>query len=159
MTTRSSATWCPTTAWINDVVNIYGHNFTTTGLRVWFGSVELLPAQITYVNSTRLLVVVPAGYSDGQTVRVTVTTVFGTSANTPADDFTYMAPQLVVSGIDDAEYRSLGRTSGSRLRRRSGRTARSSTFACAWSTSTATRSTWTDVARSRLCAPGPRSPR
>jgi hypothetical protein len=98
----------PDHGWINDVVNIYGHNFTTTGLRVWFGSVELLPAQITYVNSTRLLVVVPAGYSDGQTVRVTVTTVFGTSANTAADDFTYMAPQLVISGIDDAEYSVAG---------------------------------------------------
>ena len=98
----------PDHGWIDDVVSIHGYNFTTAGLRVWFGSVELLPAQITFVNSTRLLVVVPAGYSDGQTVRVTVTTVFGTSTNTPADDFTYVAPEIVVSGIDVAEYSVAG---------------------------------------------------
>ncbi len=98
----------PDHGWTGDVVTIYGHNFSPNGLEVWFGSEPVDSGDITYFSSTKLQAVVPGGYYDGQTVRVTVVTDYGTSANTPADDFTYVGPEIVVGGIDVVEYSLAG---------------------------------------------------
>jgi len=97
----------PDHGWEGDLVTIYGHNFTTSGLEVWFGSEQVDPGDITYYSSTKLKVIVPPGF-DGQTVRVAVVTVYGVSANSPADDFTYVAPGIVVAGIGSAEWSVAG---------------------------------------------------
>jgi hypothetical protein len=94
----------PNHAWIGDVVTIYGHNFLTDGLEVWFGSVQLNPADIDYYSPTKLKVVVPAGYLNGQTVRVTVVTDWGVTPNSSADDFTYYVPVPEIAGFDLVQY-------------------------------------------------------
>jgi hypothetical protein len=98
----------PDYGWHGDVVTISGHNFTTDGLEVWFGGVQVVGSDITYYSPTKLKAVVPGGYFDGQTVRVTVVTKYGVSGNTAADDFTYVAPDFHVTGIDSAQYSVAG---------------------------------------------------
>ena len=82
----------PDTGWKGDVVYIHGHNFTAYGLKVWFGSVQVDDTMVTWLDSTKLKVYVPAGYDNGDVVSVTVATHYGTSDNTGADNFTYEAP-------------------------------------------------------------------
>ena len=84
----------PNIGWQGDTVTIVGSNFDYTGLQVYFGNVQA--AGVTYVNSTELLAVAPAGV-DGSTVRVMVVTDHGTSPNTYADDFTYNYPYAMPS--------------------------------------------------------------
>ena len=84
----------PGAGWQGDTVTIVGTNFDYNSVEVYFGNVQA--ASVTYVSSTELLAVVPAGAS-GNTVRVMVVTDYGTSPNTSADDFTYGYPYGIPS--------------------------------------------------------------
>ena len=84
----------PGAGWQGDTVTIVGTNFDYNSVEVYFGNVQA--ASVTYVSSTELLAVVPAG-ENGNTVLVMVVTDYGTSPNTSADDFTYGYPYGIPS--------------------------------------------------------------
>ena len=86
----------PDNGWQGDTVAIYGANFNYSGLQVYFGGVPA--TSVSYVNSTELLAIVPAGV-DGNTVQVMVMTDSGTSPNTSADDFTYQYPYGILPNV------------------------------------------------------------
>jgi hypothetical protein len=71
-----------------DTVTILGSNFDYASVEVYFGNFQA--EAVTYLSSTELLAVAPAG-TDGSTVRVAVVTDYGTSPDTWADYFTYYA--------------------------------------------------------------------
>ena len=76
------------------VVTINGTNLAgATGVK--FGSLAGL--NVTQVSATQLRATTPAGSAG--VVDVSVTTVGGTSANTAADNFTYVVPPPVITGI------------------------------------------------------------
>jgi hypothetical protein len=90
----------PDHGWEGDVVHIYGTNFIEGHTAIFFGTEQVAWSQITYYGSTHLAAVVPEG-TNGATVRVRAVTDYGTSPNTPADDFTYVLnADPIVTGVD-----------------------------------------------------------
>jgi hypothetical protein len=75
-----------------DEVTIYGTNFTADSV-VKFGSKTVSAANVEVYSSTRIYAIAPSG-TEGTTVRVSVTTEYGTSPNTLADDYSYGAPTV-----------------------------------------------------------------
>ncbi len=88
----------PDDGWEGDEVTIHGTNFYEDSLEVYFGSSQVDDDDITYYSTSRITVVVPAQDSgDSDTVRVKVTTDYGTSSNTTADNFTYEEPTYTIT--------------------------------------------------------------
>ena len=90
-------------------VTIKGTGFDSPDTAVWFGGTKALSCTVD--SGTQITAVTPA--SSAGTVRVAVTTTWGGStADTPADDFTYVDPGVpTITGLSPATGLTLGGTS------------------------------------------------